>query len=154
MASGGVQDLGDRAKHALEMGPLGGELLAAGSGEAVVAGPPVARRGPPFGGDPAFQQQPLQGMWGSTGQYRGSTNRGQIYSPDGRYIGQVQRPSTAPSGGGEGGFGRTTTNAARQADRQADINRPVYGANGQYLGSVNRQGQFYDSQGAYRGQMR
>jgi hypothetical protein len=100
------------------------------------------------------QQPPLQGVWGSTGQYRGSTNRGQIYSPDGRYIGQVQRPSTAPSSGGEGGFGRGTPNAARQADRQADVNRPVYGANGQYLGSVNSQGQFYDSQGTYRGQMR
>jgi hypothetical protein len=102
----------------------------------------------------AQQQQPMQGMWGSTGQYRGSTNRGQIYSPDGRYIGQVQRPSTAPSSGGEGGFGRTTPNAARQADRQSDVNRPVYGANGQYLGTVNRQGQFYDAQGAYRGLMR
>jgi hypothetical protein len=95
----------------------------------------------------------MQGMWGSTGQYRGTTNGGQIYSPDGRYIGQVQRPSTAPSTS-EGGLGRSTPNAARQADRQADTNRPVYGANGQYLGQVNRQGQFYDAQGVYRGQMR
>lgn len=99
------------------------------------------------------QQQPMQGVWGSTGQFRGSNNHGQLYGPDGRYVGQVQRPSTAPSSS-EGGFGRTTPNAARQADRQADVNRPVYGANGQYLGTVNRQGQFYDAQGAYRGQMR
>jgi hypothetical protein len=99
------------------------------------------------------QQQPMQGMWGSTGQYRGSNTKGQVYGPDNRYIGQVQRPSTAPSTG-EGGLGRSTPNAARQADRQADTNRPVYGANGQYLGQVNRQGQFYDAQGVYRGQMR
>jgi hypothetical protein len=99
------------------------------------------------------QQQPMQGMWGSTGQYRGTNNQGQIYSPDGRYIGQVQRPSGAPSAS-EGGFGRSTQNGARQADRQSDANRPVYGANGQYLGTVNRQGQFYDAQGTYRGQMR
>lgn len=99
------------------------------------------------------QQQQMQGMWGSTGQYRGSNSHGQIYSPDGRYIGQVQRPSTAPSTS-EGGFGRSTPNAARQADRQADTDRPVYGANGQYLGQVNRNGQFYDAQGTYRGQMR
>jgi hypothetical protein len=99
------------------------------------------------------QQQPMQGMWGSSGQYRGSNTHGQIYSPDGRYVGQVQRPSTVPSAG-EGGFGRGTQNGARQVDRQSDANRPVYGANGQYLGSVNRQGQFYDAQGTYRGQMR
>ena len=99
------------------------------------------------------QQQPMQGVWGSTGQFRGSTDRGQIYSPDGRYIGQVQRSQTAPTSS-EGGFGRGTTNGAREARRQSDANRPVYGANGQYLGQVNRGGQFYDAQGVYRGQMR
>src|SRR5262245_5679394 len=88
----------------------------------------------------AHAQQPMQGMWGSTGQYRGTSTNGQIYSPDGRYVGQVQRPSSAPSTS-DGGFGRGTQNGARQADRQQDANRPVYGANGQYLGTVNRQGQ-------------
>jgi hypothetical protein len=100
------------------------------------------------------QQQPLQGMWGSTGQYRGSTVRGgQMYSPDGRYMGQVQRPSGIPTSR-EGGFGRSTLNSLDNARRESDHNRPVYGANGQYLGTVNRDGQFYDSQGTYRGQMR
>lgn len=102
----------------------------------------------------AQQQQPMQGMWGGTGQYRGSnTPSGQIYSPDGRYIGQVQRPSTAPSVG-DGGFGRGTMNGASNARRQQDAAQPVYGANGQYLGQVNRSGQFHDAQGVYRGQMR
>ena len=99
------------------------------------------------------QQQPMQGMWGSTGQYRGTNSRGQIYSPDGRYVGQVQRPSGLPTAN-DGGFSRGTMNRADNARRQNDHDRPVYGANGQYLGQVNRDGQFYDSQGAYRGQMR
>ncbi len=100
------------------------------------------------------QQQPLQGMWGSTGQYGGTTTRGgQMYAPDGRYVGQVQRPSGIPSAR-EGGFGRHTPNSFDNARRQSGHDRPVYGANGQYLGTVNQTGQFYDSQGAYRGQMR
>ena len=100
------------------------------------------------------QQQPMQGMWGSTGQYRGTTTRGgQIYSPDGRYIGHVQRPSGIPSAS-EGGLGRNTPNNFDSARRQSDHNRPVYGGNGQYLGTVGRDGQFYDAQGVYRGQMR
>jgi hypothetical protein len=102
----------------------------------------------------AHAQQPLQGMWGSTGQYGGSTSRGgQIYSPDGRYVGQVQRPSGIPSAR-ESGFGRNTLNSFDNARRQSGHDRPVYGANGQFLGTVNQNGQFYDSQGAYRGQMR
>lgn len=100
------------------------------------------------------QQQPLQGTWGSTGQFRGSTTSGgQIYGPDGRYLGQMQRSQTAPTTS-EGGFGRATPNGAKDARRQSDTARPVYGANGQYLGQVNRSGQFYDAQGTYRGQMR
>jgi hypothetical protein len=100
------------------------------------------------------QQQPLSGMWGSSGQYGGSTTRGgQIYGPDGRYVGQMQRPSGIPSAR-EGGFGRSTLNSYDHARRQSAYDRPVYGANGQYLGTVNRNGQFYDAQGAYRGQMR
>jgi len=99
------------------------------------------------------QQQPMQGAWGATGQFRGSTTGGQIYGADGRYIGQVQRAPTAPTSS-EGGFGRGTANGAREARRQSDADRPVYGANGQYLGQVNRAGQFYDAQGVFRGQMR
>ena len=98
------------------------------------------------------QQQPMQGMWNSTGQYRGTNSQGQVYSPDGRYVGQVQRPSRVP-GAGEGGLGRTQ-NSIDNTRRQNDHNRSVYGANGQYLGEVNRSGQFYDAQGTYRGQMR
>ena len=100
------------------------------------------------------QQQPLQGMWGSGGQYRGSTTRGgQVYTPDGRYVGQVQRPSGIPSSR-EGGFGRSTLNSFDNARRQSDHDRPVYGANGQYLGTLNQNGHFYDAQGTYRGVMR
>jgi hypothetical protein len=98
------------------------------------------------------QQQPMQGMWNSTGQYRGSNARGQMYSPDGRYVGQVQRPSGL-STGSEGGLSRTM-NGNDNTRRQNDHNRPVYGGNGQYLGTVNRDGQFHDSQGTYRGQVR
>lgn len=100
------------------------------------------------------QQQPMQGMWGSSGQYRGSTTRnGQIYSPDGRFVGQVQRPSSIPSAR-EGGFGRTTPNSLDNARRQSGHDRPVYGTNGQYLGTMNQNGQFHDARGAYRGQLR
>jgi hypothetical protein len=105
---------------------------------------------------PAAQaQQPLQNMWGSTGQYRGSTERnGAIYSPDGRFVGQVQRQGSS-SGAREGGFGRGgTPEGLGHARRQADQDRSVYGANGQYLGQVDRSGKFYDPQGTYRGQLR
>jgi hypothetical protein len=98
------------------------------------------------------QQQPMQGMWNSTGQYRGSNDRGQVYSPDGRFVGQTQRPSGLATGN-EGGLGRTM-NSNDNTRRQNDHGQAVYGANGQYLGTVNRGGQFYDAQGTYRGQMR
>jgi hypothetical protein len=94
-------------------------------------------------------------VWNQSGQYRGATiPNGSIYGPDGRYIGQIQRPGSAAQRGSEGGIGRSTMNSTARAQRQADRNRTVYGPKGQYLGDVNRNGDFWDSNGQYRGRMR
>ena len=99
------------------------------------------------------QGQTMPQAWGSTGQYRGSVTRnGNLYDPDGRYMGQIQRNPGLPRAS-EGGLGRTL-NEFGHAQRQTDRNQSVYGPNGQYLGQVDRKGQFYDAQGVYRGQLR
>ena len=99
------------------------------------------------------QAQNMPQAWGWTGQYRGTVERnGSLYSPDNRYMGQVQRNLGLPRAS-EGGLDRTL-NERGHAQRQTDRNQAVYGTNGQYLGQVDRKGQFYDTQGAYRGQLR
>ena len=101
----------------------------------------------------AQAQTTMPQAWGSTGQYRGTVERnGNLYSPDNRYMGQIQRNPGLPRGS-EGGLDRTL-NERGHVQRQSDRNQSVYGTNGQYLGQVDRNGQYYDAQGVYRGQLR
>ena len=58
--SGGLQDLLDGGHHALEIGALGGELLAAGRRERIEARAAIVFRCAPLGGHPAVEQEALK----------------------------------------------------------------------------------------------
>ena len=59
--SSGLDDAGDGAHDAMELGKLLLQLLAAVCGEGVVAGAAIAGGGAPLGDDPAFDQHALEG---------------------------------------------------------------------------------------------
>ena len=100
------------------------------------------------------QGQGIPNVWNPSGQYMGTQRGGQIYGPDGRYIGQIQPPGTVTRRGSEGGINRQTLNGQSHAQRQANRNRTIYGSRGEYLGATDRNGDFWDPSGIYRGRLR
>lgn len=58
---GVLHDAGDSGNHLFKVRAFGGELLATGGGEGVVAGATVGVRPAPFGFDPALQEEALEG---------------------------------------------------------------------------------------------
>lgn len=100
--------------------------------------------------------QTLPNAWDANGRYAGSIDRnGNLYGPDNRYLGQLERPSMARPQPFSGALGQGATFGSQsRTQRTLGQERGVYGPNGQYLGQVDRSGNFYDSQGKFRGQLR
>src|ERR1041385_9508821 len=61
LRSGGLEHAPHRGHQLVEGGDLGGQLLAPGPGELVVAGPAPGGRDPPLGLDPALEPEALEG---------------------------------------------------------------------------------------------
>jgi hypothetical protein len=102
----------------------------------------------------AAQSQSFPNAWGSTGQYNGTVDRkGNLYGPDGRFMGRIDQPG-AYARPGDDAFGRGSTPRFRTTPRAPSGNQAIYGANGQYMGYVDRNGDLFDSKGTFRGRIR
>lgn len=100
------------------------------------------------------QTTPFPNAWGPSGQYNGTMDkRGNLYGPDGKFIGQVERPG-AYARPGDDAYARGSTPRFHSTPRSQPSNQAVYGANGQYMGYVDRNGDLYDSKGLLKGRVR
>lgn len=100
------------------------------------------------------QATPFPNAWGPTGQYNGTMDKkGNLYGSDGKFIGQVERPG-AYARPGDDAHARGLSPRFQSTPRSQPTNQPVYGANGQYMGYVDRNGDLYDSKGMLKGRVR